>query len=49
MTYENYKACTAPKKLFVVPGATHGRSYIVDKSGYEKTVKEFWKENDGVE
>ena len=43
MTYENYKACTSPKKLFVVPGATHAMSYIVDKAGYEKTVKEFWE------
>ncbi len=46
MTYENYKACIAPKKLFVVPGATHGMSYVVDKDGYQKTVKEFWREND---
>ena len=46
MTYENYKACIAPKKLFVVPGATHAMSYIVDKDGYEKIVKEFWQEND---
>lgn len=46
MTYENYKACVAPKKLLVVPGATHAMSYIVDQAGYEKTVKEFWQEND---
>lgn len=44
MTYENYKACTAPKKLFVVPGAEHGMSYCVDKAGYEEAVKKFWKE-----
>ncbi|MBQ7901369.1 MAG: alpha/beta hydrolase, partial [Clostridia bacterium] len=31
MTYQNYKACTAPKRLFVVPGAGHAMSYIVDK------------------
>lgn len=43
MTYENYKACNAPKTLFVVPGATHAMSYVVDKHGYEKTVKEFWE------
>jgi len=43
MTYENYKACTAPKTLFVVPGATHAMSYVVDKTGYEKTVKDFWE------
>ena len=43
MTYENYKACIAPKTLFVVPGATHAMSYVVDKAGYEKAVKEFWE------
>lgn len=43
MTYENYKACLSPKKLFVVPGATHAMSYLIDKEGYEKTVKEFWE------
>ncbi|MCQ2455415.1 MAG: alpha/beta hydrolase [Clostridia bacterium] len=46
MTYDNYKACVAPKKLFVVPGAKHGESYLVDKEGYEKTVLEFFSEND---
>jgi fermentation-respiration switch protein FrsA (DUF1100 family) len=42
MTYLNYKACKAPKHLFVVPGAGHAMSYILDKQGYEKTVKDFW-------
>lgn len=46
MTYENYKACTAPKKLFVVPGADHGMSYYTDKKGYEKILSEFWEEYD---
>lgn len=46
MTYENYKACTAPKRLFVVPGATHAMSYMVDQKGYEDTVKSFWQEFD---
>ncbi|MBE6728883.1 MAG: alpha/beta hydrolase [Ruminococcaceae bacterium] len=46
MTYENYKACTAPKRLFVVPGAAHGMSYFVDKTGYENITKEFFKEYD---
>ncbi|MGI6265186.1 MAG: alpha/beta hydrolase [Acutalibacteraceae bacterium] len=48
MTYANYKACTAPKRLFVVPGADHGMSYFVDKEGYEKAVKDFWQEFDAV-
>lgn len=46
MTYENYKACVAPKRLFVVPGAGHGMSYLVDKDGYENAVKNFWNEFD---
>lgn len=46
MTYENYKACASPKKLLVVPGASHGNSYLVDREGYEKAVEEFWKDND---
>ncbi len=44
MTYENYKSCTAPKKLFIVPGAEHGMSYLVDKDGYEAVIKRFWSE-----
>lgn len=42
MTYENYQACTAPKQLLVVPGASHGLSYYVEKDRYEKVVKAFW-------
>lgn len=47
MTYENYKACASPKRLFVVPGADHGMSYYIDREGYEKCLKDFWKEYDG--
>lgn len=46
MTYENYKACVSPKKLFVVPGADHCMSCYVDKEGYETVVREFWKQFD---
>lgn len=46
MTYENYKACAAEKRLLIVPGAGHGMSYILDKEGYEKAVLEFWREFD---
>lgn len=42
MTYENYKACAAPKYLHIVPGAEHGMSYFVDRAGYEEAVKAFW-------
>ena len=43
MTYENYKACSAPKRLFVVPGAEHGMSYLIDRAGYEENVLAFWQ------
>lgn len=46
MTYENYEACAAPKKLFIVPGADHGMSYYFDRKGYEAAVINFWKEFD---
>ena len=46
MTYENYKACKAPKRLVIVPGAAHGMSFYVEKERYAKELKEFWAEND---
>lgn len=46
MTYENYRACTAPKQLLIVPGAQHGLSYYVEQEKYEKAVNEFWKTYD---
>lgn len=47
MTYENYKSCVSDKRLFIVPGAEHGMSYLVDKDGYETAVKQFWDDYDG--
>lgn len=46
MTYENYKACAAPKRLFIVPGAEHGMSYLVDQEGYQTAVRQFWQDYD---
>lgn len=46
MTYENYKACAAPKRLLIVPGAEHGMSYLVNKDEYQKTVLVFWRDFD---
>lgn len=43
MTYENYKACAAEKRLLIVPGAGHCMSYLVEKESYERTAKEFWE------
>lgn len=46
MTYENYKACRAPKHLLVVPGANHGMSYRIDRAAYERAVLKFWDKYD---
>ena len=46
MTYENYKACSAPKYLFIAPGADHGMSYLTDPEGYKRYVRRFWRECD---
>lgn len=43
MTYENYKACQAPKELLIVPGAIHGQSYYVEQEKYEAVSKAFWE------
>lgn len=46
MTYDNYKACAAPKELIIVPGASHGMSYYLEKDRYESAVKDFWRKYD---
>ena len=46
MTYENYKACAAPKRLLIVPGAEHGMSYLINREEYQKTVLNFWRDFD---
>jgi pimeloyl-ACP methyl ester carboxylesterase len=49
MTFENYKSCTAPKKLLVVPGADHAMSYYTAPAEYEKSLLEFWEEFDSYD
>ncbi len=46
MTYQNYMACRAPRRLLVVPGARHGMSYCVDQETYERVTKDFWRDFD---
>ncbi|MBE6648122.1 MAG: alpha/beta hydrolase [Ruminococcaceae bacterium] len=46
MTYENYKACSSPKKLLVVPGADHAMSFYIAPDEYKKAVISFWNEFD---
>lgn len=47
MTYENFKSCKAPKHLLIVPGASHGMSYYIDKGRYEQAFRDFWDRYDG--
>lgn len=44
MTYRNYLACTAPKRLLIVPGASHAKSYFTDPQSYEAALMSFWNE-----
>ncbi len=48
MTYANYKACSAPKQLLIVPGAEHGMSYVVARELYESAVQDFWAKYDTI-
>ncbi len=41
MSVDCHKACASEKKLFTVPGASHGMSYYVDTPGYTATVTDF--------
>lgn len=41
MSYRNYEACIAPKKLLIVNGAAHGTSHLVDRGAYRCVVSEF--------
>lgn len=41
MSEEVYKACTAKKTLFTVPGAGHGLAYLVRPEEYINTLKNF--------
>ena len=46
MSFENYKACSGPKHLLVIPGAIHGQSYDVEQERYEAATKAFWNKYD---
>ena len=48
MTLENYEACTAPKKLLLIPGAGHGMSYFRDGDAYRSAILEFWQQWDAA-
>ncbi len=44
MCRQCYDACTAPKKIYTVPNADHGLSYLVDNDGYMKALTSFERE-----
>ena len=44
MTYDNFRACSAPKRMFIVPGAEHGMCYFTDKKGYESEMLRFFED-----
>lgn len=47
MSRRNYAACAAKgKELFIVPGADHCMSYVVDMEGYQRRVAGFFRKNE---
>ncbi len=45
MGQQIYQACNSPKELFIVPGAEHGMSYIVETEKYQQKILCFFKEH----
>ncbi len=46
MSYANFAAARDPKRLLIVEGAEHGRSYIVNAPVYEEEVLSFFRSYD---
>lgn len=42
MGQQIYDAVTAPKKLWLVPGADHGQSYFLHPAAYEREITDFY-------
>ena len=42
MSQKNFDACTARKKLVLVPGAGHGLAFPVDEAGYLQELRNFF-------
>ena len=43
MSIENYYACQAPKEIYIVPGAGHGLSFLVNAEGYQRRILDFFE------
>lgn len=48
MTRENFAACRAEKKLYLVPGAAHAQSFAVDTKGCQKQIAGFLEKYGGA-
>ena len=44
MSYNNFRACAAPKRMFVVPAADHGMCYYTDPQGYQREMLKFFSD-----
>ena len=42
MAQKLYDACTSPKKLLLVPGASHAESVAIDPEGYHKAIEQLF-------
>lgn len=45
MTKQGYEACTSPKQLFLVDGAEHGVSFLIEPEKYTQLIDTFLEEN----
>ena len=43
MSEENFLACTSPKDIYLVEGAEHGLSYLVDHEGYVTKLRNLFR------
>lgn len=43
MSVRNFEACTAPKRLVLIPGAGHGLSYMVEPERYLQEMEDFFR------
>ena len=41
MVYKNYRASRGPKQLWVVPGASHAKSFATHPHEYKAKIKAF--------
>lgn len=44
MSYDNFRACASPKRMFVVPAADHGMCYYTDPQGYQREMLRFFSD-----